>query len=144
MTTPPSAAPKRALPVPTPETQHFWDGTAAGELRLQRCLACGDVYFPPQPWCPRCTSDDVEVFVASGEATLYSYVISQLPAPGFAPPYVVAVVTLAEGPRLLTNLVGVAPDPDALPLDLALVVEFSTVSDMALPVFHPSAAGGAA
>jgi uncharacterized OB-fold protein len=144
MSTPPTAAPERALPVPTPETQHFWDGTAAGELRLQRCLACGDVYFPPQPWCPRCTSDDVEVFVASGEATLYSYVISQLPAPGFAPPYVVAVVTLAEGPRLLTNLVGVAPDPDALPLDLPLFVEFATIGDMALPVFHPSATGGAA
>ena len=100
MSTPSVAAPKRALPVATPETQHFWAGTAAGELRLQRCRECGDAYFPPQPWCPHCASDDVEVFVASGEATLYSYVISHLPAPGFAVPYVLAVVTLAEGPRL--------------------------------------------
>jgi len=138
MSTPPSAAPRRALPVATPETQHFWAGTAAGEFCLQRCRACGDAYFPPQPWCPHCASDDVEVFAASGEATLYSYVISQLAAPGFEAPYVIAVVTLAEGPQVLTNLVGVAAEPDALPLDLPLVVEFESVGDVALPVFRPA------
>jgi hypothetical protein len=42
---------RRARPQPTPETQHFWDGTRAGELRLQRCNACGKVYFPPRPFC---------------------------------------------------------------------------------------------
>ena len=138
MSTPPTAAPRRALPVATPETRYFWDGTAAGELRLQRCRSCGDAYFPPQPWCQHCASDDVEVFVASGEATLYSYVISQLPAPGFAAPYVIAVATLAEGPRMLTNLVGVEAVPDALSLDQPLVVEFETVGDVTLPVFRPA------
>jgi uncharacterized protein len=133
-----TSTPKRALPVATPETQHFWDGTAAGELRLQRCRACGDAYFPPQPWCPHCASDDGEVFVASGEATLYSYVISHLPAPGFEAPYVIAVVTLAEGPRMLTNLVGVEAVPDVMSLDLPLVVEFEPVGDVALPVFRPA------
>ena len=48
--------PGRALPQPTPETQHFWDGTQAGELRLQRCDACSNVYFPPRPFCPKCAS----------------------------------------------------------------------------------------
>jgi uncharacterized OB-fold protein len=133
-----TAAPKRALPVATPETQHYWDGTAVGELRLQRCRSCGDAYFPPQPWCAHCASDEVEVFTASGEATLYSYVISQLPAPGFEAPYAIAVVTLAEGPRMLTNLVGVEAAPDALPLDLPLVVEFENVGDVTLPVFRPA------
>ena len=134
----------RALPVPTPETQHFWDGTAVGELRLQRCRACGEAYFPPQPWCAHCASDGVEVFAASGAATLHSYVISHLPAPGFTAPYVIAVVTLAEGPRMLTNLVGVLPDPGALPLDLALSVEFESVGDVTLPVFRPTISRGAA
>jgi len=48
------AEPARAKPKPTPETQHFWDGTQAGELRLQRCDACANVYFPPRPFCPSC------------------------------------------------------------------------------------------
>ena len=47
---------RRARPQPTPETQHFWDGTRAGELRLQRCNACGKVYFPPRPFCPACAA----------------------------------------------------------------------------------------
>src|SRR5207237_9098332 len=45
---------RRARPQPTPETQHFWDGTREGELRLQRCNACGKVYFPPRPCCSAC------------------------------------------------------------------------------------------
>lgn len=134
-----SPVPKRALPVATPETRHWWDGAAAGELRLQRCGACGDAYFPPQPWCPHCASDDVGVFVASGRATLYSYVISQLPAPGFDAPYVIAVVSLEEGPRLLTSLVGVDAEPERLPLDLPLAVRFEVVGDVSLPVFGPAA-----
>jgi uncharacterized OB-fold protein len=130
-------APPRPLPRPTPETQHFWDGTAAGELRLQRCRACAHTYFPPQPFCPRCTSDDVEVVRASGRASLTSYVITHRAAPGFEAPYVLAEVALAEGPRLLSNLVDVAPEPSALPLDLPLEVTFERVGDVALPCFRP-------
>ncbi|MGY3610541.1 MULTISPECIES: Zn-ribbon domain-containing OB-fold protein, partial [unclassified Bradyrhizobium] len=66
----------RARPKPTPETQHFWDGTQVGELRLQRCDACAHVYFPPRPFCPSCASRKVSVFKASGKGTLYSYVIN--------------------------------------------------------------------
>ena len=50
------ATPGRALPQPTPETQHFWDGARAGELLLQGCDDCGKVYFPPRPFCPACVS----------------------------------------------------------------------------------------
>jgi uncharacterized protein len=132
--------PARAVPVPTPETAHFWEGTARGELRLQRCRACTAIYFPPQPFCPACSSDDIEVVRASGRGSLYSYVITNRAAPGFEAPYVIAVVQLEEGPRLLSNLVGVAPDPDALPLDLPLVVVYETVGEIALPVFRPPAA----
>ena len=67
-------------PKPTPETQHFWDGTQAGELRLQRCDACANVYFPPRPFCPACASRKVSVFKASGKGKLYSYVIHHRPA----------------------------------------------------------------
>ncbi len=111
-------APTRPLPRPTPETQHFWDGTAAGELRLQRCRGCERTYFPPQPFCPGCASDDVEIVVASGRGSLYSYVITHRAAAGFEAPYVIAEVELEEGPRMLSNLVDLAPDPTQLPLDL--------------------------
>ena len=106
-----STARSKAVPVPTPETQPFWDGCAAGELRLQRCLDCGKPYFYPRPACPACGSPNVEWFTASGDATLYSYVISHRPARGFEDdgPYAIAVVELAEGPRMMTSLAGVPP-----------------------------------
>ncbi|MCP4007066.1 MAG: Zn-ribbon domain-containing OB-fold protein [bacterium] len=128
----------RFIPQPTPETQHFWDGTRAGELRLQRCRDCAQVYFPPRPFCPACTSRSVEVFAASGRATLYSYVINHRPAPGFDAPYAIAVVQLEEGPRMMTNLVEVEQTPEALPLDMSLEVTFQALDqEISLPLFRP-------
>ena len=127
----------RPAPVPTPETAHYWEGTARGELLLQRCRGCATTYFPPQPFCPACSNDDIEVVRASGHGRLHGYVITQRAAPGFEAPYVIAVVELDEGPRLLTNLVGVAPDPDRLVLDAPVEVGFEPVGDVALPVFRP-------
>src|SRR6185437_14150100 len=86
------ATPGRALPQPTPETQHFWDGAKAEKLLLQRCDDCSKVYFPPRPFCPVCASRNVSVTQASGKAKLYSYVIHHRPVPGFTPPYAIAVV----------------------------------------------------
>jgi len=132
----------RARPIPTPETQHFWDGTKAGELRLQRCDACDHVYFPPRPFCPACASRKVSVFPASGKATLYSYVINHRPpAPGFTPPYAIAVVTLEEGPRMMTNIVDCPQTPEALVLDMPLKVKFEKLDDaITLPLFAPAKA----
>jgi uncharacterized protein len=132
---------KRPLPEPTPETQHFWDGTKAGELRLQRCEECRHVYFPPRPFCPKCASREVAVMKASGKATLLSYVIHHRPAPGFTPPYAIAVVELAEGPRMMTNIVGCPQTPEALQLDMKLEAVFEKQTDaITLPFFKP--AGG--
>jgi len=129
----------RMLPKPTPETAHFWEGTKAGELRLQRCTACAHVYFPPRPFCPTCASRDVEVFAASGRATLYSYVIHHRPAPGFDPPYAIAVVELEEGPRMMTNIVDAPQTPEALVLDMPLEVKFEAFGDeVTLPLFRPA------
>jgi len=73
---------------------------------------------------------------SSGRGFLYSYVISHLRAPGFEPPYVIAVVELEEGPRLLTNIVEVPPDPDNLPLDLPVEVVYQAVGEVTLPLFR--------
>ncbi len=133
----------RPLPLPTPETQHFWDGTRAGELRLQRCQACEKVYFPPRPFCAVCGDRRVQVFAASGRATLHSYVINQraMPDSGFEAPYAIAVVELEEGPRMMTNIVDCPQTPEALVLDMPLEVVFESFSDdISLPLFRPAAA----
>ena len=131
--------PAKAAPVPTPETQPYWDGGAAGELRIQRCLDCGKPYFYPRPVCPSCGSGRVEWFTASGQATLYSYVINHRPAAGFEDdvPYAIAVVELAEGPRMMTSIRGVPATPEALVLDMPLRVAFEQRGDVWLPVFTP-------
>ena len=134
------AEPQRARPKPTPETQHFWDGTRTGELRLQRCDACAKVYFPPRPFCPGCASRKVSIFKASGKGKLYSYVINHRPAaPGFTAPYAIAVVKLAEGPRMMTNIVECPQTPEALQLDMPLEVVFEKQTDtITLPFFRPA------
>ncbi len=131
--------PDRILPQPTPETQHYWDGCKAGELRLQRCLACEESYFPPRPFCPACGSREVEVYAASGRASLYSYVINHRPRPDMGmTPHSIAVVALEEGPRLMTNIVDCAQTPEALRLDMPLQVTFETFGEIALPFFKPA------
>jgi uncharacterized protein len=129
---------ERPLPAITPETRHFWEGARAGELRLQKCVACRHVYFPPRPFCPQCASQEVSVIRASGRATLYSYVIHHRPVPGFVPPYSIAVVQLEEGPRMMTNIVEIAQTPEALQLDMPLEVVFQSLSEeISLPLFRP-------
>jgi uncharacterized OB-fold protein len=127
-----------AIPKPTPETRPYWDGAAAGELRMQRCNACGKVYFYPRPFCRYCASKDVEWQRMSGRGRLVSYVINHRPQPPAAPdePQIIALVELAEGPRMLTNIVGVPPEPANLPLDAAVTVDFEPRGDVALPVFR--------
>lgn len=132
----------KPVPKSTPETQPFWDGTAAGELRIQRCLSCTRHYFYPRPSCPNCGSAEVEWVRASGRATLYSYVINHRPAPGFEEdgPYAIAVVLLEEGVRMMTNIVGVEITPENLPLDMELKVVFEKRGDMSVPLFEPAGA----
>jgi uncharacterized OB-fold protein len=130
----------RILPDPTPETRHYWEGCKAGELRLQRCRACARTYFPPRPFCPGCAGRDVEVFRASGKATLYSYVINHRPRPDMGKePHSIAIITLEEGPRMLTNIVNCPQTPEALKLDMPLQVVFEPQNDeITLPFFEPA------
>jgi uncharacterized OB-fold protein len=129
-------------PQPTPETLPFWEGAAAGELRVQRCRSCERWYFYPRPFCPNCFSEDVEWKVASGDARLVSYVINYRPLPPFDPakPILVALVQLAEGPTMMSNIVGVEPEPAAVRLDMPLRVTFTERGEYKLPVFTPAVA----
>ena len=98
-----------ALPQATPESQPYWDGLKAHKLMLPYCAACDMFFFYPRPFCPgpACFSWDVEFKEASGRGSVYTYVISSLPIPPMEEraPYIIAVVELEEGPRMMTNLI---------------------------------------
>jgi len=129
----------RLLPRPTPETAHFWQGTAQGQLLLQRCADCGDVYFPPRAFCPACNSRNVGVHRATGAATLLSYVVSARPAPGIEAPYSVAIVRLEEGLTMMSNVINCPQTPEHLKLDMPLRVVFvRQTADITLPLFEPA------
>lgn len=130
----------QALPVPTPETQFFWDGTRQNRLLVQQCCKCANIYFPPRPFCPDCGNRDVKVVECSGDARLLSYVINYRLNPKWKwkEPYSIAIVELVEGPQMLTNIVGCDQTPEALQLDMPLTVTFEVISEkITLPVFAP-------
>ena len=126
------------LPRPTPETKPYWDGLRQHRLMIQRCRDCKKAYFYPRPMCPHCSSRDTEWFQASGRGKLYSFVINHRPPPWMGKdPYVLAVVELDEGPRMMTNLVGVAPDPARIRCDAPVAIHYDDVArDVTLPRFR--------
>lgn len=129
-------------PQPTPDTQLYWDAAREGELRIQRCLDCREHYFYPRAFCPRCASRNVEWTLVSGRAKLVSYIVNHRPGPSFADVSpVIAIVELDEGPRMMTNIVGIDVPRDELPehlrLDMRLEVRFEERGDSVLPVFAP-------
>jgi uncharacterized OB-fold protein len=124
---------ERTLPAPAPivnaETKPFWDATAEGKLMLARCSGCSNVMWYPRAFCPECSSFDVEWIQASGKGTIYSYTINRRGQGDYRDlAYVVAYVELAEGPRVLTNIV----DCDFATLSVGQAVEV---------VFHPTSSG---
>ncbi len=127
-------------PIPTPETRPYWEAVNDGRLTLPRCDACGAWMFPPRPRCAAC-GGSTSWHELSGRGTLASYVISHRPGPGWQPdevPFVIALVELDEGVRMMSNLVDVAPDPAALALDMPLVVTFVDRDGQRLPVWRPA------
>jgi uncharacterized OB-fold protein len=130
---------EKPQPVPTPDTRYYWEAAQRGVLALQKCMACDRHFFYPRSHCPVCLGNQITWTVASGRATLHTYVISHIPAPGFEDeaPYVIAVVELEEGPRMMTNLVGIEPRPELLELDMPLQVEFAAQGSIVVPKFRP-------
>ena len=99
----------------------------------------GEVYFPPLQLSQSTSKKHIEIIKASGRATLHSYIISHLPAPGFTPPYAIAVVKLEEGPKMMCNIVECDQTPEALVLDMSLEVSFEKVNEeITLPQFKPA------
>lgn len=135
----PAPAPRFDLPEPDAFTQPYWDAAAEGRLLLRHCGACDRAHHYPREFCPHCWNDtDVRWVEAAGVATLYTWSVvhrNDLPPFGSRVPYVAAVVDLAEGPRMMTEVVDCAED--GLRVGMELAVTFRTEGEMAVPVFRP-------
>ncbi len=133
----------RPLPQPiTPEARPYWDGLKQGKLVLPRCGACGHVFFYPRVICPACGGRDVGWVEASGRGRLHAFAIAHQSinrAMKVPTPYVLALVELEEGPRMMGNLVNVAPDPARIRCDMPVRVVFSRLTDeVTLPLWEPA------
>lgn len=135
-------APSRPLPTLTPETFPFFTGGRHGELLIYRCGDCKYWSHPPAPRCPECLSATMGPEPASGHGTVASFTVNWHPwHPAFPPPYVIAIVELAEQPglRLTTSLVNCAVD--GVRVGMPVMVTFEPAGDIYLPVFGPGSSG---
>ncbi|MET9350889.1 bifunctional MaoC family dehydratase N-terminal/OB-fold nucleic acid binding domain-containing protein [Streptomyces termitum] len=135
---PPKAAPRRPRPVVNRDNAGFWAGVAEHRLLIQRCTACGTLRFPWLPGCAACGSPEWDTVEAGGGGTVHSYVVMHHPPfPAFDPPYAVGLIELAEGVRMISNVVGVPYDEVRIGMPVRL--EFQRVDEeLELPVFRAS------
>jgi uncharacterized OB-fold protein len=130
-----------AIPLPVRDALNapYWDALEDGNLVFQRCFACSNAWLPARQECPNCLHDAWSWEVASGDARLVSWVVFHVAFhPSFKGrlPYTVAVVELAEGPRLISNIVDIE-DPESLVIEQALELTIEREGDMAIPRFRP-------
>jgi len=127
----------RLAPTTTPDTKFFWDALKDGKLVIQRCSSCATLRHPPRPMCPSCRSLEWDTLEASGRGTVYSFVMPRHPQlPWFDDGYIVALVELEEGTRLVTNLVDVMPE--AVHIGMPVRVRFDEFDGgLVLPMFAP-------
>jgi uncharacterized protein len=128
----------RLAPVLTDDNQLFWEAARDERLVGQRCASCGRFRHPPRPMCPNCQSLDHQEVDLSGHGTVYSYSLLHHPRnPLFEYPVIAALVDLAEGIRVVSNLVDV--DPGAVRIGMPVEVGFAATADgMKVPVFRPA------
>lgn len=128
---------EKPKPVIDPGSEPFWSAAKQHRLSIPRCKACNQHHFYPRELCPHCHSDELEWTDASGRGEIYSYTIARKPAgPAFAAdvPYVVAMIALDEGPRMLTNII--TADVDSVRIGDRVRVKFDDVAaDLTLPKF---------
>lgn len=133
----------RPLPSPiTPEAQPYWDGLKENKLMLPKCDDCGKPFFYPRVLCPNCHSRNISWMQASGRGKLYSFQIAHRSlnrAFKVELPCVMAMIELEEGPRMLSNLINIEPDPNVVKCDMPVEVVFEKQNDdITLALFQPA------
>ena len=135
---------QQPLPVADPVTAPFWESVRAHAMRVQHCNACGRGIFYPRGICPLCFSTDLAWEIAAGTGVVQAFtIVHRHPNPAFneAVPYVVALIELDEGVRMLSNVIGIEPDPAQVRVGLPVEVVYDDVSDeVTLPKFKPRSA----
>lgn len=130
---------EKPLPSPTPDTQPFWDYCKKHELRMQKCVQCGHIRYPPGIVCPKCHSMEAEWVKLSGKGKVFSFVVFHYvynKAFSDDVPYVAASIELEEGPRMMSNITGCKPDE--VKVNMPVELYFEDISDdFALPKFKP-------
>lgn len=121
-----------AAPTATPETRPFWEAAAEGRLLVKRCEDCGEHHHYPRAACPFCGSERTQWRQASGQGTIYSFSIMRRAEV----PYVVAYVTLEEGPTMMTNIVDTSAETIRIGQRVAVRFQPSD-GGPPLPVFAP-------
>ena len=126
----------RAVPRSTPVSEPYWEGCRRGELRLQRCKDCSKLQFYPRLFCISCQGAELAWEAVSGRGTLASYtVVRRGVSKAYPAPYVVVLVDLEEGPRLMSQLVDC--DPEAVVIGAPVQVQFVQWEEgVSLPVFN--------
>ena len=128
------------IPKPTPETLPFWEAAKRHTLLIQRCDDCATHYFYPRPLCPACLSRRVRWVEASGRGRLHTFAINHRPPRNFpvAAPFVIGIVELEEGARMMSHIVDVEADPAAIRCEMPLEVVFEDITEeITLPKFRP-------
>ncbi|MAT83270.1 MAG: hypothetical protein CMD39_03175 [Gammaproteobacteria bacterium] len=123
------------------DTRPFWEATRDGKLTYQRCDDCGTVVWHPRRHCTGCTGGNLSWHTASGAGTIYTFsVVRQSYHPFFRTlvPYAVAWVDLDEGPRLLTNVVGVKDPTSDLACGQRVTLEWEEHDELKIPLFRPA------
>src|SRR5262245_30565110 len=128
----------RPEPHPSTMTRPFWEATQRHQLLVPRCDRCQRRFFNPLPACPHCRSMEWSWVESPGTGTLYAYsVVHQAPDPQIEVPYVLAIVDLDDGWRMMTNIVDC--DPAELENGMPVTVAFRSISDeFTLPCFTKS------
>lgn len=128
----------RLAPSISPDTEFFWSGLRERKLLIQRCTGCGALRMPPRPMCPECQSLEWDSIESSGRGTVHSYVIPQYPPlPFMEYPYVVALIDLDEGVRLVSNLCGIEPAAIENGMEVEVFYEtFESITDGSELVLH--------
>lgn len=131
---------QKPLPHATPETRPYWDAARRHELRVQKCKRCGDLVHYPKPMCPSCHGTEFEWVKMSGRGKVYSYTVTYKAFhPGFAEdlPYAVGIIELDEGVRMMSSIIGIAPDKVSVGMPVDVVFDDVT-PEVTLPRFAPS------
>ena len=131
---------RRPRPTPSPTTEAFWAATAEHRFLLQRCRACDALQFYPKATCTSCGSSQLDWEPASGRGTVHAFTVARRathPAFEGAEPYVVAIVELAEGPRVTANVVDCPVDDVRVGLPVELTWDEPGDDGIKLPLWRP-------